>query len=160
MKYVVTWDAAIFSIDDKREDALREMEILLEREMPTQDEIELWTVSEIEKAETLFPPSVEPLDPSLIIYGVEWIEVEFGQRPEGWRLFLDKRVCIDSTKESSEKGADVHGYLGPVRPLRYYEIPAMSIDDPAVIRQLREQRTAFTDNFWSPKFRDTGHSIK
>lgn len=30
-----------------------------------------------------------------IAYAVEWIEVEFGMRPMGYRIFLDLEECIN-----------------------------------------------------------------
>ena len=88
-----------------------------------------------------------------IIYGVEWIESEFGQRPEGYLLFLDLKDCINKTIEASRKGPykDGGGYLGPVRPLYYVEIPFDSLDED-LKTQLVENGTTFTPNRWEPKF--------
>lgn len=59
-----------------------------------------------------------------ILYAVPQIEVEYGwgDRPEGFKVFESLEDCIQSTKESSEKGNYPGGYMGPVRPLHYYEV--------------------------------------
>lgn len=94
-----------------------------------------------------------------VVYGVPWVEIEFGSRPEGWELFRDKKECIKVTKESSEKGAYDGGYCGPERPLRFFEIPFDSLPDE-LIEKFENTDVISTDNFWSPKFRDNGTSIE
>jgi len=100
-----------------------------------------------------------------IVYGVEWIEVEFGQRSEGYALFLDKDECIRSTKRSSQRGpypsgSPVRGgYYGPVRPLSYVEIPFDSLE-PEDKKKLRKTGYAHTANRWSPKFKGTRNYIQ
>lgn len=86
-----------------------------------------------------------------VVYAVEWIEVEFGSRPEGYKLFLDKDVCIRQTKEDSRNGPYDGGYLGPVRSLMYIEVPFDSLEDD-LKKKLLEKGTTFTDNNWGPKF--------
>jgi len=58
-----------------------------------------------------------------ILFAVEWIEVEYGwgDRPEGYLVFDNLNKCIEDTKESSKTGNYEGGYMGPVRPLGYYE---------------------------------------
>lgn len=60
-------------------------------------------------------------------YAVPWIEVEYGwgERSEGYKVFEDLDECISSTKVSSENGnyESGGGYMGPERPLHYYETP-------------------------------------
>lgn len=94
-----------------------------------------------------------------IVYGVSWIEVEFGQRPEGYSLFLDKEKCIADTKKASENGPYPGGYCGPVRPLHYVEIPFDSLEEKVQI-VLNAKRECCTDNFWQPKFYSGAVPIK
>ena len=86
-----------------------------------------------------------------IVYGVPWIEIEFGRRPEGWKIFNSKEQCIKETKEAGARGVTSSGYLGPKRPLHYKEIPKEII--PAkVLAKLADDQTAsaFTQNSWTP----------
>lgn len=54
------------------------------------------------------------------LYAVEWIEVEFGSRPEGFKVFDSLEKCINQTIIDSNEGPYASGgYFGPVRPLRY-----------------------------------------
>lgn len=87
------------------------------------------------------------------IYGVRWIEVEFGERDEGWSLFVDLKRCIRETKKYSKSGPyeGGGGYLGPERPLRYYEIPLNGLT-PNVIKDLKTNGKAHTENRWHPKY--------
>ncbi len=87
------------------------------------------------------------------IYAVQWIEVEFGQRPEGWALFTDVDRCISETKKSCKNGryAEDGGYYGPVKPLRYHEIPVEGLTE-SVINDLKSEGKAITENEWSPKY--------
>jgi len=86
-----------------------------------------------------------------ICYAVQWIEVEFGQRDEGFALFVDLEKCIVSTKESSERGSSPEGYFGPVRSLQYIEVPFDSLEKE-LQDKLNEKGTAHTGNRWRPKF--------
>jgi hypothetical protein len=87
-----------------------------------------------------------------VVYGVEWIESEFGQRSEGFKLFLDACECIKSTRESSEKGVYAGGYLGPVRPLSMVEIPFDSLEEEYK-EALEKDGSTFTSNHWCPRFK-------
>lgn len=87
-----------------------------------------------------------------VVYAVQWIEVEFGQRDEGYALFVSKDECISSTQKSSRQGAGEGGYIGPVRPLHYVEIPFDSLDDEYKKRLMKDGR-CHTQNRWSPRFR-------
>lgn len=93
------------------------------------------------------------------IYGVPWIEVEFGQRPEGWALFVDLDKCIKDTKNASRKGAYEGGYIGPERPLYYYELPIEGMNSK-IVAELKLKGKTHTDNYWSPKYRGNMTSIK
>lgn len=93
------------------------------------------------------------------IYGVPWIEVEFGQRPEGWALFVDLDKCIKDTKTASRKGAYDGGYIGPERPLYYYELPIEGMSSK-IVAELKLKGKTHTDNYWSPKYRGNMTSIK
>ena len=95
-----------------------------------------------------------------VVYGVEWIEVEWGQRSEGYALFLDENDCIASTRKSSERGPypSGGGYLGPVRPLEYYEIPFDSLE-PEYKKKLKKTGSCHTENRWRPKFKGARKSI-
>lgn len=95
-----------------------------------------------------------------VVYGVEWIEVEFGQRPEGYVLFLDVNRCIKDTKKASDNGrySGGGGYCGPVRPLSYVEIPFDSLDKELQER-LEKSGKAGTSNYWTPKFTGESHHI-
>jgi hypothetical protein len=91
------------------------------------------------------------------IYGVPWIEVEFGQRDEGWALFTDLEECKSETKEASRRGPyeGGGGYCGPVRPLTYYEIPVEGLDDEYV-KALKKKGRCHTANRWYPKYKSRG----
>lgn len=88
-----------------------------------------------------------------VVCGVEWLESEagWGRRPEGWKLFLDLDECLESTKLSSATGCCDGGYIGPVRPLSYYEIPFDSLESN-LQEKLTESRMCFTDFYWVPRF--------
>jgi len=88
-----------------------------------------------------------------VVYGVSWIEVDFGRRPEGYSLFMDKDKCIKDTKDASARGrySGGGGYCGPERPLTYVEIPFDSLE-PEYQERLEEHGACSTSNWWSPKF--------
>lgn len=96
-----------------------------------------------------------------VVYAVEFIEIDFGQRDEGYSLYLDKDVCIASTKKSSQAGpySGGGGYYGPVRPLCYVEVPFDSLE-PEYKKQLRKTGSCHTANRWSPKFKGARTLIK
>ena len=56
-----------------------------------------------------------------VLYAVEWVELEFGSRPEGYKIFDSLEACIEVSKMDSKKGtySDGSGYCGPVRPISY-----------------------------------------
>lgn len=93
-----------------------------------------------------------------VVYGVPWIEVEFGERDEGWSLFMDKAECFKSTKEASARGAGGGSYVGPERPLTATEIPFDCLD-AKLKAALKKTGKAHTENRWSPKFKGAKHSI-
>lgn len=96
-----------------------------------------------------------------IVYAVDYIEVEFGQRDEGTKLYTDLTRCIDETRKCSNSGnySDGSGYFGPVRPLCYYEVPFDSLE-PRYQDALNSNGFAWTDNNWRPKFRGIILQIK
>lgn len=115
-----------------------------------------------------------------VVYGVPWIEIDFGSRPEGWELFLHKEECVKSTLKASKDGSyNDGGYYGPVRPLMYYEIPIDSIpynlknflliletnrkdkeEQQKPIPEDLNEISVFTDDKWHPKFKDSGNYIR
>ena len=96
-------------------------------------------------------PKPEPRELGEHVYGVRWIEVEFGQRDEGWALYVDLDECKESTKKASANGVGEGGYYGPERPLKYYEIPLASLTEDQV-ENLRFFGFHRTDRKWSPKY--------
>lgn len=89
-----------------------------------------------------------------IVYGVEWIEVEFGQRPEGYKIFVDKDECIRDTLDDSYDGPYGGGYIGPSRsPFCYYEIPLECLEDKVKIQLSKGCLYTFSTDFWEPKFK-------
>lgn len=86
------------------------------------------------------------------IYAVCYIEVEFGERPEGWKLYVDLKKCIRETKRRSISGCYVGGYYGPARPLHYYEIPIEGLDKE-YLTSLKKDGVAFTENYWNPEYK-------
>jgi hypothetical protein len=87
------------------------------------------------------------------------IEVEFGQRPEGYRVFTDKGDCMRETRKDSQEGAYSGGYIGPARPLCYYEVP-LACFPKEVQKTLRENGRSHTKNYWEPKFKSQANYIK
>jgi hypothetical protein len=87
-----------------------------------------------------------------VVYVVEWIEVEFGQRSAGWSVFLDKERCMKDTRRDSAAGGYDGGYIGPVRPLCFFEVPYSEIPESAK-RTLRKKGVCSMDEDWKPKFR-------
>lgn len=93
------------------------------------------------------------------VFGVKWIEVEFGQRDEGWKLFADREKCIETTKKDSAEGCySGGGYLGPVRPLEIYEIPYACLTKE-MKASIKKSGMAWTPNNWNPKMTDSGTYI-
>jgi hypothetical protein len=81
-----------------------------------------------------------------VLYAVEWVEIDFGRRPEGYKVFSDKEVCVESTKKSSIDGPySDGGYCGPVRPLHYYEIPPVALTERQ-IQVLKMKGFVFVDD--------------
>lgn len=93
-----------------------------------------------------------------IVYGVQWIEVEFGERPEGWKFHLDRERAIADARRASREGAYDGGYCGPERPLTVYEIPIECLE-PEWIEKLRKDGFAWSTNRWDPKFKNGGTRI-
>lgn len=91
-----------------------------------------------------------------IVYAVEWVEIEFGQRAQGYKIFLDIETCVKHTKSDSEIGPYNNSYYGPSRLLGYYEVPWRCLA-PQIQRTLRKKVNkgikeifAFTENNWKP----------
>jgi hypothetical protein len=89
--------------------------------------------------------------PMKVVYAVPWIEVDFGERDEGYKLFLDKDRCVAETKKDSREGAGGGCYIGPVRPLYYVEVPFNSLED-SLKRGLKKHGSAHTSDHWQPAF--------
>jgi hypothetical protein len=90
------------------------------------------------------------------VYGVRYIEIDFGERPWGWILFLSQECAKSTAKEDSKDGPKNGHYLGPVRPLYLIEIPYDSLDEHT--RQcLDNDGVYWTDDDWQPDF--TGQRI-
>ncbi len=106
------------------------------------------------------PKPIRPLAPTTVVFAVEWIEVEFGQRAEGYRVFKDLELCKRSTLASSDKGAYEGGYCGPRRPLHYFEVPASALD-AVDLDMLSKPGTTFvcTHERWEPKYKSHAHAI-
>lgn len=95
-----------------------------------------------------------------IVYGTQYIEIDFGQRDEGYKLSLDLETHIAAIKLASNNGAYSGGcYFGPVRPLSYVEIPFDSLDE-SLQRLLDEKGSTFTPDRWEPKFKSCVYYIK
>jgi len=86
-----------------------------------------------------------------IVYAVSYIEVEFGQRDEGYRLYTDVNECIKKTKEASARGSCGEGYYGPERPLYYVEVPYDSLEKELQTKFL-ESDVVHTTERWQPRF--------
>lgn len=90
-----------------------------------------------------------------VVYAVAYVEIEYGwgDRSEGYALYLDKEECIKQTKKASKNGnyEGGGGYYGPVRPLSYCEVPYSSLT-AGQKRDLKEHGACHTENHWSPKF--------
>lgn len=95
-----------------------------------------------------------------VIYAVPWIEVEFGQRDEGHKLFVDLAECISSTKESSRTGAYDGGYIGPERPLHYLEVPFEVLEPEPQVSLDSGKQIAWSSNHWRPKMKSDPIYIK
>lgn len=88
----------------------------------------------------------------LVVYAVEYIEVEFGQRDEGYNFYLFKDECIEDTKKNSASGAYPGGYIGPVKPLCYIEVPFDFIE-AKFQHKLRLEMKCRTDDHWQPNYK-------
>jgi hypothetical protein len=96
-----------------------------------------------------------------IVYAVEYIEVDFGQRSEGYSLYLDLDKCRTATLKASVGGSygEVGGYYGPMRPLCCVEVPFDSLDEK-LQKELNDKGMTHTEDNWHPKFSGTRHWIK
>ena len=89
-----------------------------------------------------------------IAFAVEIIEVDFGERSEGWSIYRNRQTCIRNTRAGSERGAygGGGGYYGPRRPLCYYEVPVESLPKD-IQERLKKHSKAHTENSWWPKMK-------
>lgn len=85
------------------------------------------------------------------VYAVYWIEVEFGQRSMGYKVYSDVDACIKSTKKGSREGPYDGGYIGPERPLAYMEIPYACLTSE-MKTALKKTGVCWSDDHWSPEF--------
>ena len=86
------------------------------------------------------------------IYGVAWVEVEFGQRDAGWKLFASLEDCKNITKNDSTNGPYPGGYIGPQRPSAYCVIPIEGLEEKYE-KALLDKGRCFTDDRWKPKYK-------
>jgi hypothetical protein len=84
------------------------------------------------------------------VYGVPWIEVEFGERPEGYKIFKCVHLCIETTRKDSanEPYSSGDGYLGPLRPLRYYKL-RYDLLPSEYKKELESNPSCFLETLWS-----------
>ncbi len=94
-----------------------------------------------------------------VVYAVEYIEVDFGQRSEGYSLYTNLEDCKQDTKKSSFAGSGSGSYWGPVRPLSCVEVPWDSLDKK-LQKALKLNGKTHTENNWSPPFRGQSHRIE
>ena len=102
-----------------------------------------------------------------VVYAVEWLEIDFGQRPEGYILYNHLEQCKALTKNASARGpcgGDEPGYrgpayCGPARPLCYYEVPFDSLEEEYQ-KRLNKRHICSTSNYWKPKFKSSPQDIK
>ena len=89
-----------------------------------------------------------------VVYGVCWIEVEYGwgSRPSGWFLFLDKETAHTESRKSSDRGNFDGGYIGPERPIEIYSIPWQFLPDEAKTRLASDGKWGSGD-FWGPEYK-------
>ena len=86
------------------------------------------------------------------VYCVEHVEVEFGERPEGYKIFTNEQTCVSQTQEDSIRGAGKGQYLGPVRPLQYYKVPFDSLDEE-IKEDLSMSEVVLTHKNWTPQYK-------
>lgn len=103
--------------------------------------------------------AVEMAKEMSVVYAVEYIEVEFGERSEGYKLFMDETECIRRTKDDSSKGGGAGMYYGPRRPPSYVEVPFDSLEDEYQ-KALKQNGFTHTENRWTPRFKGTRKEIE
>ena len=90
-----------------------------------------------------------------VVYGVKWIESEWGLRDEGWKLcFCDLRAWSQARIDSANGPyPNNSGYCGPVRPLMVQEIPwdCLEPNDQQALLEA-DNLFVFTRNHYTPKF--------
>ena len=87
-----------------------------------------------------------------VCFAVPYIEVEFGQRSEGYKIYLKREKCVSETNRLSKDGVYPGGYLGPERPLHYFEIPIDSLDGLQKDNLFLDGEI-HTKNDWYPTFK-------
>lgn len=88
-----------------------------------------------------------------IIYAVPWIEVDFGQRDEGHKLYTDLDKCKIETRKASRDGPGKDGYYGPERPLHCIEVPTVFLEEDLQANLKKRGGITWTKNHWSPRFK-------
>lgn len=98
-----------------------------------------------------------PFQPPTEVYGVPWIEIDFGDRPEGYKIHLDKQAAIDQAKIDSTNGPyeGGGGYMGPVRPMRVVTIPWSDLEKDVQANIKNGATPCFTSNYWTPSTNTT-----
>lgn len=82
------------------------------------------------------------------VYIVEFIEVEFGERPQGYRCFASYADAEVRARNVMADQVEGH-YYGPRKPLRIMAIPLDALP-PAAQHKLLRTGVAHTDDSWHP----------
>jgi hypothetical protein len=87
---------------------------------------------------------------SATAFVVEYIEVEFGERPEGYVCFLTFGEAIARATRDAQSGGWEGGYCGPRKPIVVQPIPWSDLPKKAAA-ELLQNRIGFTERTWRPK---------
>ena len=94
-----------------------------------------------------------------IVYGVPCIEKRGGKEKRlGFCLYRNKDKCLRQTHRAAKAGRNSEGYIGPVQPLFYVEIPYISLPEE-MKRKIRIMGYCATPNEWVPEFKSERISI-
>lgn len=97
------------------------------------------------------PPSVDnnPTPPQ-VAFAVEYIEVEFGERPEGYVCFLSAEEAWKRATADAETGRWEGGYCGPRQPIGVQVVPWADLPEN-VAAEVLQKGVGFTERTWRPK---------